>query len=354
MTLDLEHELRRVFGDDRRALPVRPDAVHLVGARVVRRRRRRVAATVTSGLAVLALLAGVVTAVSDPPQRSQPADSVIPWVDGPPVAPPDLARRSPRPDQPACVTSSGSAWVQDGLAFADGLTGTVLFDPITDHRCTLSGIPRLVATDDRTGQRRTLPSLDGKQIDDEAKQYPATIDPGEPARVDVTLSDSCPEPTDPIRYEDLAIVVGGHEYRLDGPVLMTGCPVRIGYWYVQPPLLNSPLTVTLDAPPQAHRGQWYEYTVIVLNAYPRPFRLDPCPVYTQRLSGTPGSGGYRQLPCPVDEIAPHTSLRYTMRVLVDPDAQPGPVDLHWMAVMANGTVAIANLATDGTTVEIVG
>lgn len=43
-----------------------------------------------------------------------------------------------------------------------------------------------------------------------------------------------------------------------------------------------------------------------------------------------------------------------MRTFVSPDASPGPAELHWMAVMANGEVAIADLATDGRTVEIVG
>jgi hypothetical protein len=248
---------------------------------------------------------------------------------------------------------SDAVWIEDGPVTGDYHARTVLLGNEMDRRCTRSGTPELVATDAATGLRGPLPSVAGTPADGGTKQYPATVDPGEPARFDVVTVASCGEPGPRLRYRDVAVVVGGREYPLDGVELETACPVRVGSWYVQPPLLNAALMVSLQAPPQVRRGTWYEYTIVLLNPQSRPFPLRPCPAYTQRLGAAVGGGAYWRLNCAVEQIPPHGMLRFAMSIWVSADTPPGPTKLHWMAVTANGQVAIAELATDGIAVEVV-
>jgi hypothetical protein len=356
--MTLEQDLRRVFTDDRHAVAVRSDAVARIAAGVRRRRRRR--AVLAAAVVVAVLLIGVPVALrrhTTEPINPQPAGPTIPWTDSPLDHQPALSRRSARPERPACPTSTSlmaPIWVEDGPVTGDYSARTVLIGNDTDRRCTRSGTPVLLATDAANGVRGPLPVEAGTPADGGSKQYPATVDPGEPARFDIVTLNNCLSSEPRTRYRDVTVVVGDREYSIPGiDLLYTACPYRISAWYVQPPLLNATLTATLQAPAQAHRGTWYEYTVTVVNPQPRPFPLSPCPAYTQRLGPAVGAGAYWKLNCAVGSVPARRAIRFAMRLWVARDAPLGPTTLHWMAVTSNGRVVIANLSSDGVPVAIV-
>jgi hypothetical protein len=130
------------------------------------------------------------------------------------------------------------------------------------------------------------------------------------------------------------------------------CVTAASAWYVEPPLLNAPLTVTMKVPATVQRGQYFDYIVTVLNAMPHSFGLDVCPTYLQKLGE---QAQWRRLNCGgLTRFPAHTPVSFAMRAFV-PESQPvgSKLRLYWMAVMADGEVAIADLATGGVTVEVV-
>jgi len=154
----------------------------------------------------------------------------------------------------------------------------------------------------------------------------------------------------PPRYRDIALVTLGHEFPISELEISTACPVGVGPWYVLPPLLNAAWVVaSIEAPAQVRRGEALEYVVSLHNASPRPFPLNPCPVYLQRLGEHAGT---YQLNCAVSTIPAHTSVRFAMRLRVPDQAPVGETRLTWMAVMADGEVAIADLATGGVPITV--
>ena len=66
-------------------------------------------------------------------------------------------------------------------------------------------------------------------------QFPATIDPGEPARLVITPRPGCAHPA---KYTKPVIVVAGREVPVAGTATVTACAVTIGDWHVIPPVLN--------------------------------------------------------------------------------------------------------------------
>jgi hypothetical protein len=191
-------------------------------------------------------------------------------------------------------------------------------------------------------------------VAEDAKQNPATIDPGEPARIDLSAATHCPDGVGAAsRFRDVALVVLGHEFPVSAFELTTACPLNVGMWYVQAPLINAPSQLTsIQAPAQVSRGELLEYVVTILNPSDRPFQLEPCPVYTERL-GDADAQTYR-LNCAASEIAPHKSMRFGMTLRVPNDAPLGKTPLTWMAIIDDGRVAIADLATGGVSVQVTG
>jgi hypothetical protein len=106
----------------------------------------------------------------------------------------------------------------------------------------------------------------------------------------------------------------------------------------------------MKAPPTVQRGQWFDYVVTMLSTF-GPYGLRDCPVYLERL-GTHAI--WRRLNCDRLKTLPaNTRIQFAMRAYVPPDQPPGATQLSWMAVMADGKVAIAEIATDGVKVEVV-
>jgi len=340
--MSLDSRLRDVLHDNRFELPGWDDPVGRVRRGIGRRRRRRM----MLGGAIAALLIAIPAVLAQHPFEDSPGiDSPIPFVDSEALAAPThIARRSPRPEAKPCERMGDEPWLrQDWLR--PGVTTVMLTAAAAPslQRCTLhdNGGTTLTATNKTTGLREVFTA--GSATPPGAWQAPATIDPGEPARLDIVAGKGCGQP-----FDDFTLAVQDRVYDLG---LTTECPPTVTQWYVEPPLLNAPLTVTMKAPATVQRGQWFEYVVTVLNAFNRPYKLVDCPVYLQRI-GTQAI--WRRLNCDrLRSFPAHKPVQFTMRAYVPADQPAGITQLSWMAVMADGEVAIAEISTDGVKVEVV-
>jgi len=204
--MTFEDLLRRTLTDERHTLPTWPDPVARVRAGIVRRRRRR-AATMVAVAALIAVAIGVPGTLRagwrDHPPTDPALAQPIPWLDVPAPAPTHLARREPRPATRACtpadlgVHPAGRpplAWVEQDRAGDGYERHTVLLPNRMGSRCTLRGSAELVATDAASGQRVQLTRRFDPPTVDDVHQYPATIDAGEPARIDLTVTSRCADP----------------------------------------------------------------------------------------------------------------------------------------------------------------
>jgi len=341
--MSLATRLRDVLHDSRFELPGWEDPVGRVQRGVRRRRRKRV----VLGSTTAALLVAVSTVLWQRPFERKPppgVDSPIAFVAGEEVgAPAYLARRSPRPDAKPCARMGDEAWLRQDWSRPGVITVMLPAYNPTGERCTLrdNGGTTVTATNQATGLREVFTA--GSATPPGAWQSPATIDGGEPARLDIIAgAENCGE-----RFDDFALEVLGVVYELD---LATKCAPAVTQWYVEPPLLNAPLTVFMKAPAIVQRGQWFDYVVTMLSTF-GPYTLRNCPIYLQRL-GT--QAVWRRLNCDrLKSLPANTRIQFAMRAYVPPDQPLGTTPLSWMAVMSDGKVAIAEIATDGLKVEVV-
>jgi len=333
-------------GSDRHAVPNWPDAA---GEKAVSWRRRIMVSALVTTVALIGAAAVVGSGVRHSGAAADASsDRLTPWVDSPAEPPMNLARRSRRDDRrPCAVTDLNRPWVEEDETDDGRPAQVVLLPNGADSRCTLAGSARLVATNVATGMRVELPAGPVASVDSDVRQFPATVDPGEPARLDIVASGECAGAAG--HYRDARLVVLGREFPLDRLRLGADCPVGIGSWYVQPPLLNAPLTAEIEAPTQVQRGQTLEY-VVTLSTSRSSVRLDPCPTYRQALGSV---GSYHQLNCVVTSVRAHEPVRFAMRLNVPGDAAVGLTTLRWMAVTASGEVVIGDLATGGRRIEVI-
>ncbi|WP_433607913.1 hypothetical protein ACQP2P_34055 [Dactylosporangium sp. CA-139114] len=334
---DLEQLIRRELADERHAPQGWTEPVRRI-RRGIRRRRIRRYGTIAAAVTALAF-AG--TLLSPPEPAPAPGPGGIAWADTPATLP-SLARTSPRPDASPCAGSGFTAppWLDGTTTGADGTrTYTMLVPSRHSGRCTLSGTPPLIADGTAVPAGALVPRADGSR-------QPATVDPGEPVRVDIAVT-PCPAGQPP-PGRALAVTIGTARVAVPG-IIEPGCGFAVSPWYYQAPLRNAPLTVTMTAPATVRRGTTLVYRVTISNAFPQAFGLDPCPVYRQSLGEARGT--YR-LNCTTKTIPRHSSQTYEMRLDVPASTPPGPARLSWMAATPDGTVAIADLATGGVTVQV--
>jgi hypothetical protein len=323
-------------------------------AAAIRHRRRAATVTVVCVAGAVAFGVPAVRTLIDDADGSGVvgADGVVPWKETPAAQPAHLAHRSPRPDARDCRPEDlgRTAWFESTQDPPNGVLYIISLANKSDSRCTLRGEARLTAATTTVG-RRTTTSQPEPVSALATHQYPATIDPGEPARIDLRTSSQCVTGTaTTYRYRDLRLSMPGFDASVPGLPLNTGCIARTGSWYVRPPLLNAPSqVVSIDAPAQVRRGDVLTYTVTVTNPSDQTLRLDPCPPYTQRLGDRAST---YLLNCYSSSIAPHKSRRFEMKFPVPADSVVGPTTLSWMAVLKDGTVAVADLATDGVAVRV--
>ena len=314
-------------------------------------RRRRTAVVAAVVALVVATVGATATCAGTGSEKPIGADDLVPWRDLPTPLPTRLARSEPLPDAHDCtVTDLGKlAWSERGDTVDGRETYTLLLPNKSDSRCTLRGFPRISATDPSTGAQTTVAPVPDSRFVSRDTRYPATIDSGQAARFDLV---TCPPAGNGVtRYRDVALMIFDRRVPVSGLQLSTGCPLATsGPWYVLPPLLNVPgLTATIQAPAQVRRGEVLEYLVTVRNVSRRSVALDPCPTYIQRLADVRTS--YR-LNCATSVIAPHTSVRFAMRLRVPSGTPAGTATLSWTAVAADGRVVIADLASRGPRIEV--
>lgn len=357
----LEDQLRQSLADHKRALPGWTDPVAQVSEGIMRRRRRRRGA-VLLGAAISVLLLALAPlalrpALSPDPVPDIAAGEVVPWLDEPAPQPTYLARIAPPAPTTSCtataITGTGpnhGAWRESGPT-ASGFDRATVLVGNNDQRCTIAGSGVLTGVDPRTGERMPLAMRSGTSIDGGAKVYPATMDPGSPARIDIETSTSCRKPATP-QYQDVRLEALGAVFELPWFQATPGCEIRLGDWYVLPKLDYYPLTVTMTAPPTVRRGTTLEYEVILLDSNGIGVRLEPCPVFEQTLAGV-GTARWHRLNCVVRTLPKHQPVRYAMRLSVPADAPLGPTKLEWWLVLGTGESAIAELGTGGVRVEIV-
>jgi hypothetical protein len=338
----IEDELRELFADPRRHPAPWPDATTRVRSGMRRRHRRRVAGT--AGSVTLALLVAIAVAaawvrpVAPPPPgppAPTPTPSAVAWSDLP-SAPYPPAALDPRPSTVECATRD--------LALSPVLPGAAMGTEyyLVEVRntgpapCTLSGQPTLRYTDangaTRTGQTQEMTSL----VQD-PNAVPATINPGETARLQLKTATYCSANQDGaarVRWNNARLVMADGGTLPLGVSLTADCGVGMSPWSRPDPGSSADpawgnLIVSLELPTTVQIGQAMEYTVTLANPTDVAVPLSPCPNYLQDLTMVK-AGGYSRLNCVVSEIPPRDEVRFAMRLLV-PDyvTTTGPVTLNW-------------------------
>jgi len=341
---ELEERLRRLMTDDRLALPSPPDTVTRVQARMRRRHRlRRLLGMFTGIVVVIAVPVAVRLGMVAPAEPTPaPSPSVVAWLNEP-TTPGELEATEP-PERPAarpCAAEdvAAQAVVGDTEGAGGHILTTIRLGNASSSRCTLSGTMSLAGI--RT-ERGTI-------IDNVGwKQYPATIDPGEEARVDLETSYMCDGAQK--QYHDIVMKVLGRSFPLAGLRLGSTCPVRAGDWYVQidaptPEPRYAGLTATIQAPATVVRGSTVDYVVTLTNPGTTAVRLDPCPVYLEQLWK---NVAYYRLNCAAGEIGAGASVRFAMRLRIDAETPLGPTRLQWNLAETAGSTAEATVPVEVT------
>jgi hypothetical protein len=347
--MTVEQQLRAALRDETGKVTGWADPVSRVEGGVRRRRRRRW--TVRATAAATALLAVLTVGLLQRPQEPTLVDATVDDVVGVPY----LLRRSPRPDAVPCRTDRVTEveWIVQSAPW--GLSTGFGIRPFSQERCTLSGRPRLFGYDTATGLQVEVPYADAPATppSDRPRQFPATVDGGELARVEIRGSSDCPTGQSPKSYRDLSLYVDGRELTMPSFRTLTSvCGAQVSDWFVEPPLEYASLDAYLEAPKTLRRGEDFSYTVRIHNAFPRRLALSGCPVY---LFGLGAEGGtWRRMRCEVSSIDAHQSVRFLMTGHVPADARLGPAKLTWMAALPNGEVIVADMQTSGYPVTITG
>ncbi|WP_433368797.1 hypothetical protein ACQPZX_42250 [Actinoplanes sp. CA-142083] len=343
----IEDDLRAAMHAGPSPLPAWPDPVARVEAGITRRRRRKLLVTAAAVVLVAGAAAGGLAVVT---HRPPPSTSIV---SAEPVAAPQILRRSPRPDAPPCRLDQVGAvdWIVQSAPWGQS-TGFAL-RPTNSERCTVSGKPALSGVNTATGASEPIAAADLGPLDQSVvRQFPATIDPGEMARVQIRANTTCPAGEKPRSYRDLTLTVGEKKLSLPASRVLKGvCGADVTQWFVEPPMDYASLNATVEAPAVLRQGEEFSYTVRISNVFPSEYPMDSCPVFQLGVAAKT-TGPWQRIECTQDSIDDHDSVEYTLRGQIPPDTGPGPRKLTWMAVMSNGEAVIADMGTDGTAVTI--
>ena len=350
--MTVEEKIRRELIDARHTGPGWPDPVERI-TKGVRRRRRRHATF--AGAAATLIVAGAV-AVPLAVQRQGgdgdfAADSgIVAWV-ATPASIGQPVRRQPRPAARPCRGGDldRNAWVprsEDGSGVL-----SIAVRNVSSTRCTLDAPVSISAVRAGAAGRSAVPSQPGAVASGKPRQAPATVDPGEPAMIDIRPVGTCSHSsTHATVVGKLELSVLGQGIAVSGVDAVKACSFDVGSWYVVPPMINaSSQLVTINAPAEVQRGTELTYTVNILNPSDAPLSLNPCPAYVETVGRAKET--YR-LNCTTSSVAPHKSITYEMRIRIPGDIPTGKSTLSWMAVMGNGEVALGNISTGGAPIVI--
>ncbi len=347
--MTVEQQLRAALRGETGSVTGWPDPVSRIERGVGRRKRRRLAAQAVAAATVLVTVLTVGLVSGEGPETPAIVDATVDDSAGVP----SIQRRSPRPDRPPCRPErlNDPEWVVQSAPW--GLSTGFAVEPLGLERCTLTGRPQLFGVDVATGLRVEVPfAAEAGSPSGRVRQFPATLDPGEPARVEIRGSSTgCPSGQSPRSYRDLSLLVGGRELALPGfRTLSSVCGAHVSDWFVEPPMLYASLKANLEAPKTLRRGEEFSYSVRILNAYPKKFSFSACPVYSLGV-GADGQG-WRHLACGISSIGPHRSVSFQMTGRLPADTPTGRALLTWMAVLPNGEVIVADMMTSGYPVTV--
>ena len=352
--MTVEQQLREALQGKTQAVTGWTDPVSRVEQGVRRRKRRRLTAQAVAAVTVLVTVLTVGLVQRQHPQTPSLVDGTIDATVDDASGLPYIQRRSPRPDRDPCPPDQikDVQWIVQSAPW--GMSTGFGLNAFTDKRCTLSGRPRLFGVDTVTGQRVEVPFVATPPASNngQARQFPATIDPGEMARVAIHGSADCPAGQGPQSYRQLTLLVGGRELALPEQRTLTAvCGAHVSEWFVEPPMEYASLAAYLDSPKTLRRGENFSYTVRILNGYNTKFILPGCPAYLLGL-GADGHG-WRRLRCGISSIGAHQTVRFQMTGHIPASTPTGPAKLTWIAALPNGEVIVADMALSGYPVTIV-
>ncbi len=308
-------------------------------------------AVVIAGAALVVAIGGFAVAVRSHPQQVF-ADDAVPWADLPATRPDALPpmRPLPRPQAAPCTADAlETLWPDGGATISDAANGsdstgfTLQVRNIGATTCTLSGVPRVQGID-RDGKPVGTPAEEGHyQPSLSLIPGPATIEPGEPAEVYVSMaSNGCHGPVREYTGANVALD-NGFRFTIRNAWLVGRCPLKVTPWA---PLSNQdrrfwPLEAHLMTPPFAKVGTDYWYVLELINVTNARVPLLPCPIFTQALSVDDRFEFDKvdqmvhytnRLNCePQSTVGPHGVVRFKMKIHI-PDGYPtGKTQLYWIA-----------------------
>lgn len=368
---ELERRLRSALLDERRALPMGPDAVHQVHAGVRRRRWRRNVAAAGSATVAVALVATLTAwglgRHQAAPEPVAPAPSVtplgfdVPWVDR--AAPPDNWSPTASPTPPPTHVAPACRASQLAVAFLDGngATGAMLMfwrlRNAGPSPCQLSGWPVQVVASE-PGQPDVRATRGGHAI--LTDQPGGDLAPGRSASLELETDRDCPAryatpgtaySSKPAYHSATVVLPSGDSLPLppaDRPLDIT-CGLKTGQFALDLPQLPEPvdprsaLTATLQMPATVHAGETLEYVVALSNPTDKAIEISgtDCPGY---IEATDAAKVLLGLNCDtVQAIGPGATVRYEMRLPIPSTAQPGRMTVHW--VMSRGVASAAGTVT---------
>lgn len=325
--------------------------------------RLRRLAVVIAGAALVVGIGGFAVAVRTHPDEVF-TDNAVPWADLPasrPAGPPAVLSGQ-RPAQPPCLQDDleplwpdGGATISDSANGSDSTGFAVLVRNVGAAACTLSGYPKVQGLD-RDGEPLGAAAEEGRYMPSmNPVPGPATIEPGEPAQVYVSMaSHGCNGPKREYTGADVTLE-NGFTFTIRNAWLSGVCPLKVTPWA---PLSNEDrrywaLEAHLVTPPFARAGSELTYVLELINVTSATVSLMPCPVFTQALSTEEGFDPIKldqmvqytnRLNCaPKSTIGPRAVVRYEMKVLIPEGHPAGKTQLYWMAEASRHPFASATL-----------
>jgi hypothetical protein len=279
------------------------------------------------------------------PISSAPMTNTIAWLDSPAAiptepapTPPPIERPCTAADLPATTTFEYSPGISQSMGF------TIYVQNVGPSACTVTGDPVLYSADAQ-GHEQVVPVTRSDWADG-----PATIAPGERARLLVIFRHSCEGALDQYQYRSIEVVQSGRRISVPGLSASGSCPaVDLGRWLLPlpppgpaPTLRYGSLVPLLDVPATVSAGATLDYVVTLNNPTPAAITLRPCPVYREQVfkqvdtyllnCDAPGAG----------TVPAGGSLRFAMRATVSAYTPQGGQRLTWTILEPDGTSATAS------------
>ncbi len=268
----------------------------------------------------------------------------------------DVARQVPAPTGPVPWTAEiGTAEraVVDDVPCAGGevtvslgrtgawhgeSTQAVVLENSSGHACALAVPPTAVLLH---GGTQTV-ARDELSLADGVLQ-PLTLNPGEAAFVHVSAPASCDARGEIARTIRLTAPYLDGAVTLDGAYVPLACgSPAVSMWYDTRETPSSDPLAKLQArmlvPTTFSPGATTEYTVELTNPTTTAIDLDPCPSYSQLLSGVDTHvEDLLALNCgPVDRIAPGETVAFAMRIEIPAGAPAGWAKIGWHLAVPGG------------------